>query len=421
MTEDEWYQKKKELKYLRERVRVAKKKKQRKELAEQRKKMQLVGTDQEKDAGRKTSPAPKATTKQPSKKRKAAPSRKKKAAASSSSKATEKKAKRPILSTAEEETQKATKTPKMPLLLDKSATGGEAPPAKSRRQRRTKNANSATVDEAPPAKSRRQRQIKNANPCRFATTSPPNSSKTVTDESTGDNESMTSAKARTTGNSDGPASDSVGPLATDAMKLCSSIFARDINWQEHEFDSITETVDSALPYDACPNGGPGGLICCAACTKTYSQFLSSTAKDMEVQKIKKMNKDVTELLGFLSGSRSKMYDALKLVKQGATGGRPLDRRVNQQGQTTTVPPRANGISTDDWREPPTQHQKPQQNNEEHEKTRSTGSPPPLLSMTALDGAANPSSSILPEVDLQSVPGSAWQVAGEQDTVELFAV
>lgn len=111
------------------------------------------------------------------------------------------------------------------------------------------------------------------------------------------------------------------PITGPAAVNLTHIFARDVTFNDHCFDSS----ELENPYETCPNGGPGGLICCEICTKNYSIYLSLTTKDIEQQKTRKVNREVSELLGFLTGAKAKLDEALRLVKQSTKGG-PLHRQ-----------------------------------------------------------------------------------------------
>ena len=91
-----------------------------------------------------------------------------------------------------------------------------------------------------------------------------------------------------------------------------AMFVRDIHWTPHQYDSS----ESDSPYDStCPKGGPGGLICCEDCTKSYSRFLTATSKDLEEQRTRKVSNEVQELLEILNSARSKLNGALRTAKQ----------------------------------------------------------------------------------------------------------
>jgi hypothetical protein len=110
----------------------------------------------------------------------------------------------------------------------------------------------------------------------------------------------------------------------EGVKL-SQIFARDIHWTHHRYDQ--SELDS--PYEVCPNNGPGGLICCADCTKQYSAFLTLTATDMEEQKTHKVIKEVNELMGFLNGAKTKLEDGMEQAKQWTGTRGPLHRVIDK--------------------------------------------------------------------------------------------
>ena len=109
-----------------------------------------------------------------------------------------------------------------------------------------------------------------------------------------------------------------------------AMFARDINWTYHPFDSS----ESDSPYDStCPKGGPGGLICCTDCTKSYSCFLTGSSKNLEEQRTRKVSNEVQELLGILTSARSKLNNALRGAKQQSVHGSAVF--VPRQGPSGT--------------------------------------------------------------------------------------
>ena len=77
-----------------------------------------------------------------------------------------------------------------------------------------------------------------------------------------------------------------------------TVFVKDIVWNHHDFDD-----KGGKGYDqVCPEGGPGGLICCFSCCKLYSSYLSQTAKDIEIQKQHKTSNEIREIVDFLKES-----------------------------------------------------------------------------------------------------------------------
>lgn len=67
--------------------------------------------------------------------------------------------------------------------------------------------------------------------------------------------------------------------------------------------------DNAPTYAKCPNGGPGGLICCAHCTAAYSRILSNTAKEMECQSVAKAGQEMNEILDLLADAKQRLLNA----------------------------------------------------------------------------------------------------------------
>lgn len=72
---------------------------------------------------------------------------------------------------------------------------------------------------------------------------------------------------------------------------------------------IQSGEDDAPTYNPCPDGGPGGLICCSYCTASYSRFLSNTAKEMEAQSVSRVGKEVSEILELLSDAKERLQRA----------------------------------------------------------------------------------------------------------------
>ena len=67
--------------------------------------------------------------------------------------------------------------------------------------------------------------------------------------------------------------------------------------------------DDELTYKPCPEGGPGGLICCSQCTAAYSRFLSNTAKEMEAQSVAMAGQEVSEILELLEDAKQRLQRA----------------------------------------------------------------------------------------------------------------
>lgn len=67
--------------------------------------------------------------------------------------------------------------------------------------------------------------------------------------------------------------------------------------------------DDDPTYDPCPDGGPGGLICCSYCTAAYSRFLSNTATEMEAQTVARVGQEVSEILELLEDAKQRLLRA----------------------------------------------------------------------------------------------------------------
>jgi len=98
-----------------------------------------------------------------------------------------------------------------------------------------------------------------------------------------------------------------------------------------------QTEDDDTPtYKPCPDGGPGGLICCSYCTASYSRFLSNTAKEMEAQSVSRVGQEVSEILELLADAKQRLQRASDVsqanddrrglldTNQSAHGGLSLD-------------------------------------------------------------------------------------------------
>lgn len=83
-----------------------------------------------------------------------------------------------------------------------------------------------------------------------------------------------------------------------------SHFFKDFNFTPHTYDSKEPSCT-----------GPGGLICCESCTAQYSDFLSSTTRDIEQQKAAKIGGEMTELLGFLSSAKKLLGQSVRVARR----------------------------------------------------------------------------------------------------------
>merc|ERR1719253_1994675 len=66
-------------------------------------------------------------------------------------------------------------------------------------------------------------------------------------------------------------------------------------------------LDDPPTYAQCPEGGPGGLICCSYCTAAYSRLLSNTVKEMEAQSVASVGREVSEILDLLADAKQRLH------------------------------------------------------------------------------------------------------------------
>ena len=83
------------------------------------------------------------------------------------------------------------------------------------------------------------------------------------------------------------------------------VFSKDIVWKPYSFGSDGQTYDQA-----CPEGGPGGLICCETCSKQFSAYLRQTVKDVERQKTHKAGREVREIMKAIDEAKEKLDRAV---------------------------------------------------------------------------------------------------------------
>lgn len=87
-----------------------------------------------------------------------------------------------------------------------------------------------------------------------------------------------------------------------------------LNIGDDNDDTQTNQKEDAPTYQACPTGGPGGLICCSYCNASYSRLLSNTAKEMEAQSIARKGQEVSEILELLADAKKRLLVATDLSR-----------------------------------------------------------------------------------------------------------
>jgi hypothetical protein len=87
-------------------------------------------------------------------------------------------------------------------------------------------------------------------------------------------------------------------------------FTRDYQWTEHSYD------DGKVSYkDICPNNGPGGLLCCAWCTRQYSKYMSMTLASLQEQKQGNTYQELTQLMDILQDSRALLASTVQAARR----------------------------------------------------------------------------------------------------------
>lgn len=89
------------------------------------------------------------------------------------------------------------------------------------------------------------------------------------------------------------------------------IFRRDFEWTPH---NIFQNGEVSLE-GKCPNGGPGGLVCCDICSATYCDFLTSTYNEMEDQKLTKAAADLETVTSFLELNHNRLTASVRVAQR----------------------------------------------------------------------------------------------------------
>ncbi|KAL3806087.1 hypothetical protein ACHAXA_006993 [Cyclostephanos tholiformis] len=89
--------------------------------------------------------------------------------------------------------------------------------------------------------------------------------------------------------------------------------------------------EDKLTYESCPDGGPGGLICCSYCTAAYSRFLSNTAKEMEAQTVARVGQEISEILELLEDAKQRLQRASHVSQSNEERRSILDQNQTAHG------------------------------------------------------------------------------------------
>ncbi|VEU33553.1 unnamed protein product [Pseudo-nitzschia multistriata] len=92
-------------------------------------------------------------------------------------------------------------------------------------------------------------------------------------------------------------------------KEIGGIFSKEIIWRPFSFSENNSSYDQA-----CPEGGPGGLICCSSCSIKFNKLLTRTSEDIETYRMNKEAEEVTETLNFLNEKKTVLKEAVNSAK-----------------------------------------------------------------------------------------------------------
>ena len=124
-------------------------------------------------------------------------------------------------------------------------------------------------------------------------------------------------------------------------KVVEQVFHKEVEWKPFSFGT-DDGDDGDKDYDqACPSGGPGGLVCCSHCAEEYTWYLSRTVKDMEMHRTRRVGKEVQELLKFLKQGRETLENAYNVAKKKIP---PLPPKPPAPVHTTTPRPTSSSTS-----------------------------------------------------------------------------
>lgn len=80
------------------------------------------------------------------------------------------------------------------------------------------------------------------------------------------------------------------------------------------WNKTSEEIDAFIStYNKCPNGGSGGLVCCQHCSNAYSKLLTETSKEMEVQTVSSLGREVSELIELLNDAQARLKQAVDVT------------------------------------------------------------------------------------------------------------
>ena len=110
------------------------------------------------------------------------------------------------------------------------------------------------------------------------------------------------------------------------------MFQRDIEWTPHPFDD-------GHRYDtSCPTNGPGGFICCQFCMVQYTKYMTGTIKDIQQHTTAKLGNEVEELCNYVRDTKHQLAQTMKMTRRKPTP-------IREQPLTTTNTKKLPNIDT----------------------------------------------------------------------------
>lgn len=99
------------------------------------------------------------------------------------------------------------------------------------------------------------------------------------------------------------------------------VASRDIDDDDNHAEGNTNNSDCKnIEYeDTCPDGGPGGLICCETCCQKYSMLLGRTDEDLREHRFRKTARDIKHLMDILAKKHKDLEGAMKKARGNMTG------------------------------------------------------------------------------------------------------
>lgn len=80
------------------------------------------------------------------------------------------------------------------------------------------------------------------------------------------------------------------------------------------WNQTNDEIDAYIStYSKCPNGGSGGLTCCKHCSNAYSRLLAETSKEMEVQTVSSLGREVSELIELLNDAQARLKQVVDVT------------------------------------------------------------------------------------------------------------